>query len=162
MKDEVAAGCPNGALYHQSLSLALAAYVNGRFALGPRRGPVLGRISVSELRLLEEYVRAHIASDLSLTELASVIGMSSRTFSRVFARSFDCTPHQYVLAQRMGLASSLLKSNKSIAKVAQATGFTPSHFSTVFKRAFGVSPGKWRSEHCSRVRHVMLFPRPTD
>jgi AraC family transcriptional regulator len=162
MKDEVAIGCPNGRLYHQSLSIALAAYVNGRFALNPREPSVVGRISVTELRLLEEFVRAHIASNLSLTELASVIGMSARTFSRVFGRSFGCTPYKYLMEQRMGLAKSLLKSDKPIAEVAKATGFTPSHFSTAFKKAFGVSPGQWRSEHCSRSRPVMLSTRPAD
>jgi AraC-like DNA-binding protein len=89
-----------------------------------------------------------------LSVLANLVGMSSSTFSRFFGRTFGCTPHRYVLAQRMDWAKALVISGKAIAEVAHAVAFTPSHFSSAFQKMFGMSPRKLRSEHQSCVRYI--------
>jgi AraC family transcriptional regulator len=159
MKDEIAAGGPSGALYGQSLSLALSAYLEDRFALCPRQSKVSGQFSVSEVQLLRDHVRANLGGDLSLSELANLFGISSSTFLRMFVRTFGVSPHQFVLGQRMDRAIALLMSGKAIAEVAHAIGFAPNYFSTAFQKAFGISPIEFRSEHKSRIHYATLTSR---
>jgi AraC family transcriptional regulator len=149
MKDEVGAGGRSGAIYGQTLSLALAAYLEGRFAVSPRQSKVSRRFSASEVQLLRDYVRANLGSDLNLSELANLFGMSSSTFLRFFANSFGCTPHEYVSVQRMDEARALVISGKAIAEIARAVGLTPSHFSVAFRKTFGISPKELRSKNRS-------------
>jgi len=70
MEAEARAGCPAGPLYGELLSLALAAYVAGRYSVGaPRARPQAGRLSAPQLAIVQEYIRTNLGSRLSLAEL---------------------------------------------------------------------------------------------
>lgn len=73
---------------------------------------------------------------------------------KAFKKETGTTPHDFLLKERMSLASQLLSSgisNKfssySISQVAEACGYSePLYFSRVFKKYFGVSPSGYKLE----------------
>jgi AraC family transcriptional regulator len=146
MEVEVAAGCPTGKLYGESLSLALAAHVAGHYSTGaieivPRDGlarPVLTRVL--------DYIGANLGRDLTITELAAVANMSPHHFSLRFKRSVGVTPHQWVVRARVREAERLLRAQSmSVAEVALALGFaSQTHFTDVFHRVTGTTPRHYR------------------
>jgi AraC family transcriptional regulator len=148
MEMDVAAGCPAGKLYGESLSLALAAHVAGHYSAGsteaaPRDGlarPVLSRVL--------DYISANLGRDLTITELAAVANMSPHHFSLRFKRSVGVAPHQWVMRARVREAGRLLRTRSmSVAEVALTLGFaSQTHFTDVFRRATGTTP-----RHYSRL-----------
>jgi AraC family transcriptional regulator len=149
MAAEVAQGCPAGKLYGESLSLTLAAYLEGRFSAKQlNRKPVAPRLSNPETRSLVEYIRANLGSELTLTHLASLVDMSPRQFFRLFSNTFGCTPHRYVMNERVARAKEFLSAGFLLVEIAHTLGFaSQSHFTDVFRKATGESPGRFREEH---------------
>ena len=143
MEAEVRAGCPAGALYGEALSVALAAYVTGRYSISRETPPPpRGALARPQLRWVLDYVHAHLGSSLSLAELAGVAGFSPQHFSMAFRNATGLTPHRYVTRARVAEAEQLLAAGRmSVAEVALAVGFAnQSHFTQVFRKVTGTTP----------------------
>ena len=99
------------------------------------------------LRRVLAYVGDHLTSDLSVSQLAAVVGMSPHYFAELFRRSTGCTPHRYVVLQRIERAKQCLReSGRSVTEVGLEAGFqNPSHFARVFRQIVGSSPSLFRS-----------------
>jgi AraC family transcriptional regulator len=95
-----------------------------------------------KLRRLIDYIDNHMADNLSLAELASIVGMSQYYFSRLFKQSMGLTPHQYIIQCRVERAKQLLlREDRSIVDIAHTVGFSDqSHLTYHFKRLLGVTP----------------------
>lgn len=95
-----------------------------------------------------EFVESHLASDLCVSTLAAVAGMSSYHFCRSFKQTTGITPHRYVLSRRMEQAKILLEKNgASLLEVAEQVGFNDqSQFTRVFHRMVGLTPAQFRKE----------------
>lgn len=145
MAAEVAAECPNGPLYSESLCLAFAARVYSGPAAAAAQ-PAKGALSRAQLTRVCDYIDHHLGSDLSLVDLAAQAGLSPRHFALRFRRSTNVTPHQYVLARRVERAQQLLLKREARAvDVALALGFSSqSHFIDVFHRTVGVTPRQFQ------------------
>jgi AraC family transcriptional regulator len=150
MEAEVKAGCPAGRLYGESLSLALAVYVSGRYSATAttRQQPVKGGLSRRQRERVLDYIHANLESDLSLSALAAVAQLSPRYFSLAFRNSVGVTPHQYVIRERISEAERLLVARRMpVAEVAMTLGFaSQSHFTKIFHRATGTTPKRYRQE----------------
>jgi AraC family transcriptional regulator len=147
MRAEFEAGSPSGPLYSEPLSLALAAYVSNRYAAKAAAvAPIDRKLSHIQARRVIDYIHARLDSDFSLVELASVVHLSSRHFSRLFRNTFGTTPHRYVMIERLKRAKELLAaSTLSLVEIAECTGFaSQSHFTDVFHAATGVTPRYYR------------------
>jgi transcriptional regulator GlxA family with amidase domain len=103
-----------------------------------RRDGVLGAV--------QAWALAHLGDDLSVEVLAARAHMSPRTFVRRFIASFGTTPHQWLLAQRITHARSLLeKTDLSVEEVALRAGFgTAAALRIQFARRLGTSPMAYR------------------
>ncbi|MFB9887426.1 AraC family transcriptional regulator [Balneatrix alpica] len=103
------------------------------------------------LQRLRDYIEAHLASPLTLPELAQVCGLSEYHFARMFKHSLGVPPHQYVLQRRLTRAQDLLRSSSlSLTDIAQHCGFaSSSHFSHRFRQQQGCSPSQWRLQQSS-------------
>jgi AraC family transcriptional regulator len=55
-----------------------------------------------------EYVRANISKEVSLADLANLVGLSRYHFSRAFKKSTGLAPYQFVIAKRVECAKGLL------------------------------------------------------
>lgn len=81
-------------------------------------------------------------SDISVSELAALCGISEVYFRRLFSAAFGVSPKEYVIQKRIEYAKALLLSGDfSVSEVAYMTGYSePCHFSREFKARTGVSP----------------------
>ena len=107
---------------------------------------VVGGLPPRRLQRVLEHVKENIDKDLSVAEMAQVVGMSQYYFSKLFKMSTGTTPHQYVMRQRVERAQELLREgNTALVEVATHVGFeTQSHFTSVFRRLVGITPKKFR------------------
>jgi len=147
LREEVRAGYPGGALYGESLGIAIAAHVIRRYGVAPAgAADPRGAMATNELRRIEEYVEEKLAGSLSLQELAQQVDMNVYCFVRAFKRSTGLPPHQYVVRRRLERAKSLLLDpGASIADIALRCGFaTQSHLTAAFNRLTNVTPGEYR------------------
>ncbi len=137
-----------GAVYVQSLSLALASYVSGRYGRGAE-APASGKtFSLSRIQRtqVESFVEQELATNFGLVDLASITGYSPDHFSRLFKQSFAQSPYQYVLSRRVERARTMLRDESlSIAEIALACGFSDQgHLTKAFKQRVGMTPGAYR------------------
>ncbi|WP_437302633.1 helix-turn-helix domain-containing protein [Sorangium sp. So ce388] len=137
-----------GAVYVQSLSLALASYLSARYGAGAKAEISLrnASLSSSQRAQIEKFVDSELSSNFGLVDLAGLVGYSPDHFSRLFKHAFQQTPYQYVLARRVERAMTMLRDERlSIAEIALACGFSnQGHLTTAFKRRTGTTPGAYR------------------
>ena len=94
----------------------------------------------------KQIIQQNIFSNLSISELARLCGMSISTFQRTFSKVFSQTPTKYILEQRMIKAKEFLKNeNMRISDIAFDCGYqNPSTFNRLFKKSFDISPSEFR------------------
>jgi AraC family transcriptional regulator len=132
----------NDALYAESVGHTLAMHI----ARLPPSQQTVCALPKWRLQRVQEYIETHLEGPLTLSELASVVGLSRMHFAAQFREATGSRPHLYVLSRRIEKAKvTLLNTNMPIAEVALSVGFNAqSHFSTVFKRFTGDGPARWR------------------
>lgn len=131
------------------LARALAADVLSKHAAFRHgRGSMIDaqRLSAPQTRRVIEYIREHLASDISLNELAAVAGLGRTVFVQRFKASLRQTPYQFLMALRIRRAQEMLtKTEFSISQIASICGFADqAHFSDTFKRKTGMPPMAFR------------------
>ncbi|MFM0200836.1 AraC family transcriptional regulator [Paraburkholderia fungorum] len=146
-----AAGDPaDSRLYVDALVHALAAHLLQHYSRGRHAEaglpPQPERLVPRRIRRVTDYIRANLAPDLAIGELAALAGLSSFHFARVFRRETGETPHQFVTRLRLEEAARLLRAtDQPVLQIAIEVGFeTASHFSVQFKRDYGVTPLAYR------------------
>jgi AraC family transcriptional regulator len=107
---------------------------------------VRGALSQKQMQRIDEYTRARLNADLSLTELAAVAGLSQFHFIRLFKNATGTTPHQYVLSLRIARARNLLQETKlPVSEVAARSGFKGvTQFNRAFSKITGATPSEFR------------------
>ena len=120
----------------------LVAYL-GRRCLSIPAGPTQPS---NRLQYVAEYLDRSYTNDLSLPELASLAGMSVRSFTQKFRQETGTTPMRYVAELRLARAKHLLRhGSASITDAALAAGFRDSnYFSRQFRKSTGLSPREFR------------------
>jgi AraC family transcriptional regulator len=101
-----------------------------------------------QVRVICDYMQEHIDEEISLTDLASLVGLSRFHFCRAFRLATGLAPHAWLSAQRMHQARTLVvTTNLPIAEVSLAVGYrTHSAFAATFRKAFGISPTRLRRQ----------------
>jgi AraC family transcriptional regulator len=104
-------------------------------------------LSRERLQRVRDYIEAHLADPLTLTDLARVACLSPYHFSRSFKLALGIGPHRYVMQRRLERAKTLMRrTNQPLAWVAQEVGFADqSHLTSVFRRETGITPGQFRA-----------------
>ena len=99
------------------------------------------------------YILTHLASVLTVEELAGHANLSTDYFSKCFYRHTGLRPLQYIHHKRIERAQFLiLTTHLSFAAIATETGFESlSYFARIFKAITGQAPGSYRKAHL----HVM-------
>ncbi|NCJ07922.1 helix-turn-helix domain-containing protein [Synechococcales cyanobacterium C] len=144
---ELRNGAPTGLLYAESLTHVLAVHLLKHHSVS-QPCIVLQEVGLSDRQLLQvtDYIVAHLASNLQLSDLAASVGLSQFHFSRLFKQSIGVTPYQYILRQRIERAKQLLKTTKlSVMEIALLCGFSShSHLGKLFRQHTGVTPKRYR------------------
>ena len=99
------------------------------------------KIALTLMFMEENYSR-----DITLNDLAGLIGVSISHYRRSFRRVLGFSPIDFLLDLRLRHAEKLLaETGLSVAGTASETGFgDANYFSRIFSRRKGVSPRKWR------------------
>ncbi|WP_410656973.1 GlxA family transcriptional regulator [Amycolatopsis sp. lyj-112] len=94
-----------------------------------------------------DWARAHLDRPLTIEDLARRAMMSRRTFYRRLQQATGTTPLQWLLAQRLSQAQSLLESTDfPVERIAELSGFgTANNLRHHFLKQVGVSPGAYRN-----------------
>src|SRR5215831_3762972 len=146
---ERTAGFPSGRLFLDSVEQALAiALVVGRAVRDRSVRTYRGGLGRARLRRVEELVHAKLEDDLTPSELAESVGLSTAHFSETFRQSTGETPHQFVMRKRIERAKAMLRAAEvRVLDVAVACGFkTQQHFARVFRGHCGASPTEYRRQ----------------
>ncbi|MGB3789971.1 MAG: AraC family transcriptional regulator [Phormidesmis sp.] len=143
LKTEIQTGCLSSRLYGESLGAALAARLVHNYAVSkPSLKFKVKGLSQSQLEQVIDYMRANLAQDLSILDLATLTGMSESHFSRSFKQSVGITPYRYLIQQRVEQAQQLLKQQSIlISDIALGCGFAnQTHLTKVFRQMTGMTP----------------------
>jgi len=141
---------PATALQRQALMLDIA----GRaLRHSDRRMPEMRATNAPDaVRRARELIDASLEENLTLSELASVAGLSPYRLCHTFKRSVGFAPHEYLTCRRIERAKMLLRSGLAPADVAVAVGFCDqSHLTRHFRHRVGVTPAQYRS----KTRHAV-------
>lgn len=143
---EAELGGPNGTLYVDSLTTALVTHFINHYSIEQPIDSFRSNISAKQQRLstVLDYIEAHLAEDISLSELSLQAGLSKFHFSRLFKQSIGLTPHKYLVKRRIERATQWLKQGQCISQVAYQLGFSDqSHFTRTFKQVKGKTPRQY-------------------
>ena len=115
------AGYPSGLLYTESMGMALAVHLLGRYASAAR---FRGQLSKLQFRRVTAYIEDHLDQDLSVRRLAAVAEVGASQFKILFRRSAGVPVHQYVVQRRVERARILLLSRGTASQPGSArSGF---------------------------------------
>jgi transcriptional regulator GlxA family with amidase domain len=100
----------------------------------------------SALQETQRWIVAHPGEDLSIAQLASRTGLSSRHFARLFRQEVGVAPAAWVQEARVAAARRLLESGQTVPKqVASQCGFANADtLRRAFVRVVGVTPAEYR------------------
>jgi len=136
-------GSPGGTLVGDSLIVALVVHL-----WGPGSDRRVGSgLSAAACKRVLAYIEERLDTPVSLAELAELARMSVRHFCRAFRASMGCSPHQYLLRQRVERAKSLIATREmALCDIAQAAGFTDqSQLTRTFRKQMGITPAGYRA-----------------
>jgi AraC-like DNA-binding protein len=95
-----------------------------------------------EINLVCEYMHAHYAENVTLSDLSKLVHISPYHLARLFKRHTNMTPHKYLENVRIRQAEQLLVEGLPIVEVAISAGFSSqSHLTRTFKSFMGTTPG---------------------
>ena len=124
-------------------------------------GPVIQRRSTDvlvtdcpELAPGIRYIQEHLAEPFGTKKLVRELGMSRRWLYTQFAKSFGCTPYDYIMRLRIDRAKQMLSRPTSVPlrEVVEACGFSSErHLRAAMARFVGMSPSEYRRS-CERAR----------
>jgi AraC-like DNA-binding protein len=93
------------------------------------------------------YIEKHYAEDVTITEIATELGVSASFLSRIFKKEIGIPIHEYLNQYRISKSLSLLKTH-SITEVGYICGFCDnSHFISIFKKYIGTTPMQYKKQH---------------
>lgn len=87
------------------------------------------------------YILDHITEQLSLEKIAQGAYLSTSQFKQKFKQQVGISPRQFINAQKIEYAKTLLEEGSSVEQTANQLGFTScSYFITVFKKYNSCTP----------------------
>ncbi|MDT9722457.1 AraC family transcriptional regulator [Paenibacillus sp. ClWae2A] len=102
----------------------------------------------SRLIQINRYIRKNYYLQISLTDLADLIGVHPTYLSNTYSKVFKISPIYYINQLRMNMARELLAHPQlSVNKIATTVGYgSISQFSSIFKRFHSISPTQFRED----------------
>lgn len=102
--------------------------------------------TVRRVDLIKEYIKRHFNKNINLQELAEAIGMNKTYMCTLFKLETGMTVLNYIVAERMGAARSLLlETDAKVYEIANQIGYEDVvYFSQVFKKHYGMNPMEYK------------------
>lgn len=116
------------------------AVLKGDAGISARRSFGIG----NEIARSIQYLSMNLKKNVTIDELASLVGMSRAVFHRKFKQATRMSPIQFMKAMRLNNAAMKIAAGMNVSEAAMAVGYVSStQFSREFKRLYGQSPKKW-------------------
>lgn len=105
-----------------------------------------GGLSHRQQVILRDYVEDYLHTDISLSDLATVVGLTRFHFARAFAVSFGEPPYRYLSRRRVEFARQLLRdTNLDVSEIAEKVGLkSVTMLSRHMRKLVGVTPLEFR------------------
>jgi AraC family transcriptional regulator len=105
-----------------------------------------GGLAPWQVSKLLTHIEAQLGGPITTADLANLVRLSPFYFSRAFRRSFNDSPHSYLMRRRVERAQGLmLTTTTPLAQIAAICGLADqAHFTRLFRRFAGESPRAWR------------------
>lgn len=126
----------------KGLLLALLADIFHQLPLVPKKK----RADLSVAQRLLQYINENILQELTATDVAKAVGISSYYLSHIFSEQLKISFPTYIAQQRLILACDMLKrTQKSVTEVVYEAGFPNMRtFNRCFQKQYGCTPTEWR------------------
>lgn len=109
------------------------------------RGLPAGSKTARSIRRAKEFLEAHMASPIRLSDVGRAAGASPAYLTNMFGRVEGMSLHQYLNRLRLARALVELPHADDLTTLAFDTGFSShSHFTAAFRRAYGLTPSEFR------------------
>jgi AraC-like DNA-binding protein len=118
--------------------------------------PSSGTYRQSTVLKAAKFMQDYMHRDIRMAQLAEQVGYSQKQLTRLFLRTFQTTPLQYLRHVRLKAAQLLLEAdgNMSINQIARHVGMEPTFFSRSFRQVYGVVPVEYRLLKAEEVREA--------
>lgn len=106
---------------------------------------------LAQLTPVIEFIDNNYRSEMTLDELADIIGLSPQYLCRLFKDCYKMRPFEYLAGKRIQQAKLMLaEDGYNVNEVAQLVGYNDcSYFCSVFKKHENISPAEFRALNCS-------------
>ncbi|MBX9814860.1 MAG: AraC family transcriptional regulator [Sphingomonas sp.] len=133
-------------LFQEGMGLAMLAEMARLIDAAPP--PRVGGLARWQERRAIDFLRSHLAEEVSLERIATEARLSPFHFARMFKVSTGLPPAAYQRRLRLEEAQRLLlETDLPITEIALRIGYeTPQAFARMFRAATGASPSDWRRE----------------
>ena len=93
-----------------------------------------------------KFIETYYSSNIKIKDICDAIYISPAYFQRIFLKSTNMTPYQYIMDCRCKKAKKILRTmDTPIEEIAKMCGFVNvAHFSSTFKKREGISPLTYR------------------
>jgi two-component system response regulator YesN len=108
------------------------------------------RSKESELEILSSiaYIRSHLFEPLTVQSLARSACLSVSYYANLFKKHTGSSVAQFIIAERMEQAKSMLLGGKQVQEIAALLGYEDrSYFSDAFKKHTGVTPTEYKQQY---------------
>lgn len=133
-------------LYAETLGLLSVVELLQIQKIEPKPTAVKGGLSIQQETLVRDYVEDYLHTNITLADLAALVGLTRFHFARAFKTSVGVSAHQYVLRRRVEYARELLQTTKlDVETIAKKVGFGNSTLlARHFRRLVGMPPSQLR------------------
>ena len=138
-----------GPIYAEALAVQLAVHLVRRYASCVTRQPAdPHRLSHRELRRLHDFIDAHLHDQITLEDMARLLGLGVWTLNRRLKQTLGCSGHALVIEKRIERALGLLRrGDLALKEIAAACGFSDqAHLTRTFRAKLGTTPGQVRKD----------------
>ncbi|MFC6453311.1 response regulator transcription factor [Paenibacillus vulneris] len=113
-----------------------------------RPAPLSKPLEQSPIGQVQDYIRAHLSGDITLTKAAALVHLNPSYLSQLFKQQLNRNFIDYVAEMRMEEAKRLLSATSlRISEIADRVGYSDvAYFSNTFKKWNGCTPSEYRRE----------------
>ena len=105
------------------------------------------------------FIDSNYAENIDLDNIADEAFFSKFHFTRLFKKTYNKTPHQYLTFVRTERSKLLLQEDMLVAEVCYAVGFDSiSSFTGLFKRLTGQTPSAYQQVHQKIKEEIKTEP----
>lgn len=126
--------------------LELLLFLSGLEVTNDEERKYFSRSQVTAAKLAKEYLISHLDEQVTIHQLANMLGISQTTLKICFKGVYGDTIHTFINNYKMHTAATLLKeTDQSVLEIAGSVGYTNgSKFAGAFKKIMNVTPNEFR------------------